>query len=92
MKEFLQNNVTLVVAGVVVLAVLLWWTGVLEGCNPAADGASGVSQPVTVPVVTPSVPSVNSTNAGITTPAGGIPVPEVNTGTLAVPGNVKSSQ
>ena len=84
MKEFLQNNVTLVGASVVVLTALLWWTGVLEGCSSDTEPVSGASTSVTVPVVAPASPSVDSTNKGIAAPFSGNPAP--------VPGNAKSSQ
>ena len=94
MKEFLQNNVTLIVVGAVVLAVLLWWTGILEGCSPVAEGVSAVSPSVTVPHGTDEVPSVNTANTGINTPLDGntAATPGANIGTVPAPGNTESSQ
>ena len=56
MKEFLQKNGVWVVVGVVVVAALLWWSGLVKGWpgSTAAEPAT-TSTYIETPALTPAV-------------------------------------
>ena len=78
MKEFLQKNGVWVVVGVVVVAALLWWSGLVKGWPGSVAGVAASSTTETTAIAIPA--TTTSTTKGISYPNPAITTGNTETG------------
>ena len=78
MKEFLQKNGIWVVVGVVVVAALLWWSGLVKGLPGATASVATAPATETTTIAVPA--TTTSTTKGISYPNPAITTGNTETG------------